>query len=93
MIEPVQADIVTSRLVVPVNRRFDLVIATNVFVYYSPFEQALAVLNVARLLRSGGLLLSNNDVPVLPPMKSSVGYLSVRLSDRQNDHVFSYQRE
>ena len=92
-ITPVQADIVTSRLVVPSDRLFDLVVATNVFVYYSPFEQALAATNVASLLASGGVLLSNNDLTMLPPMKSTVGYLAVRYSDRQNDHIFSYQRE
>jgi len=44
--------------------RFDLVIATNVLVYYDPFEQALAVTNMASMLRGGGLLLTNQPVPV-----------------------------
>jgi hypothetical protein len=44
--------------------RFDLVVATNVLVYYEPFEQALAVANMAWMLRSGGLLLANQPVPV-----------------------------
>jgi len=93
IIDPVHADIVTSRLVVPDDERFDLVIATNVFVYYAPFEQALAAANVAAMLRPGGVFLSNNDVPVIAPMKSSVGYLAVKYSDRQNDQIFSYQRQ
>jgi hypothetical protein len=39
--------------------RFDLVVATNVLVYYEPFEQALAVSNIATMLRTGGLLLGD----------------------------------
>ena len=93
IIDPVRADIVTSRLVVSDDDRFDLVIASNVFVYYAPFEQALAAANVAAMLRPGGILLSNNDIPVIAPMKSSVGYLTVKYSDRQNDQIFSYQRQ
>jgi hypothetical protein len=44
--------------------RFDLVVATNVLVYYEPFEQALAVNNMAGMLRAGGLLLTNQPVPL-----------------------------
>jgi hypothetical protein len=43
---------------------FDLAVATNVLVYYDPFEQALAVSNMASMLRGGGLLLTNQPVPV-----------------------------
>ena len=46
--------------------RFDLVIATNIFVYYDAFEQSLALANVATMLRPGGILLSNNVLPELP---------------------------
>jgi hypothetical protein len=44
--------------------QFDLAVATNVLVYYDPFEQALAVTNMASMLRSGGLLMTNQPVPV-----------------------------
>src|SRR6185503_4518666 len=42
---------------------FDLVIASNIFVYYDAIEQSLALANVAAMLRSGGLLLTNNSLP------------------------------
>lgn len=75
--------------------RFDLVIATNVLVYYSPFEQALAVANVAKILRPQGLLLSNNAVFPIPPMSSSAQFVTVAYSDRtrDGDTIFWYQRE
>jgi hypothetical protein len=47
-----------------VTNQFDLVVATNVLVYYDPFEQALAVSNMASMLRSRGLLMTNQPVPV-----------------------------
>ena len=71
---------------------FDLVVATNVFVYYDPARQAHAVANIARMLRAGGMLLSNTDVPPTTAMHSSVGHLAVPYSDRQIDHVFLYRR-
>ncbi len=92
-VTPQALDIVAERLVLDEAERFDLVVGTNVFVYYGPFEQGLAAANIAAMLRSGGVLLSNNDVPAPPPMKPTVGYLPVAYSDRQNDHVFSYQRQ
>jgi hypothetical protein len=39
--------------------RFDLMIATNVLVYYDAADQALALANIAAMLRPGGYLLTN----------------------------------
>lgn len=58
--------------------RFDLVIATNILLYYGVFEQALAAANIARMLRPGGLLLTNNQIFELPPIPiGGVGYTDV----------------
>jgi hypothetical protein len=46
------------------SRRFDLVVATNILVYYDAFEQALAAGNIASMMRDGGLLVTNQPVPV-----------------------------
>jgi chemotaxis methyl-accepting protein methylase len=40
-------------LELPATERFDLIIATNIFIYYDVFEQSLAMLNVERMLRPG----------------------------------------
>jgi chemotaxis methyl-accepting protein methylase len=56
------ANIVTERLD---GQSFDLVIATNVFIYYDVFEQALALSNVEAMLRPGGFLLANVSAPRL----------------------------
>jgi len=55
-------NIVTERLD---GEAFDLVIATNVFIYYDTLEQALAFANVAAMLKPGGFLLANVSAPRL----------------------------
>ena len=75
--------------------RFDLIIATNIFIYYDVFEQSLAMLNIERMLRPDGVLLSNNGLIELPFSRvRSIDYLTVAYSDRTDDgdHMIWYQR-
>jgi hypothetical protein len=95
-IQPRDVNIVLQRLAMPTpEERFDLVIATNVLIYYSVFEQSLAVANIAHMLRPGGVFLSNNLVAELPksPLTlvgfSDVVYTPTRLGDR----VLWYRRQ
>jgi hypothetical protein len=93
-ITPRDLNIVIERLEAHAdNERFDLVVATNVFVYYDTFQQALGVANIGRMLRAGGSLLSNQAVRPVPPMTSAVGHDRVVYSDRQFDHLFWYRRQ
>jgi len=94
-ITPVDLNIVLQRLDVPTEEGFDLIIATNILVYYDVFEQSLALANVERMLRPGGFLLSNNALLELPSSRMrSVGYLTTGYSDRPDDgdHIVWYQR-
>ncbi|HEY3045744.1 MAG TPA: hypothetical protein VGJ39_17070 [Vicinamibacterales bacterium] len=56
----VNLNIVTERLD---GEAFDLVIATNVFIYYDALEQALAMTNVEAMLKPGAFLLANIAAP------------------------------
>jgi hypothetical protein len=74
---------------------FDLIIATNVLVYYDVFEQSLALANVAKMLRPGGLFLSNDLVFELPatPM-NLLDFTDVVYTDVGNgDRFVWYQRQ
>ncbi len=74
---------------------YDLIVATNILVYYDLFEQCLALKNVERMLRPGGLLLSNNALLELPSSDvRSVGYLTTVYSSRADDgdHIVWYQK-
>jgi hypothetical protein len=86
MIRPLEASIVSDRIDLAERERFDLVVATNVLLYYDTFEQALALDAIAAMLRPGGVLLTNDAVLEVPeiPMRSQ-GYMNVAFSDRQGD--------
>jgi SAM-dependent methyltransferase len=86
MIQPLDASIVSDRIDLPARERFDLVLATNVLLYYDTFEQTLALDAIASMLRPGGVLLTNDAVLEVPeiPMRSQ-GYVSVAFSKRQGD--------
>lgn len=89
-------NIVLQHLNVETAEAFDIIIATNILVYYDTFEQGLAMANIEQMLRPGGLLLSNNALLELPVSKMhSVGYDSVVYSDREadGDHIVWYQRQ
>jgi hypothetical protein len=62
-IRPIDMNIVYQYLPVPRAGRFDVVIGTNIFLYYGAFEQSLAMRNVAAMLKPGGYLLSNDKLP------------------------------
>jgi hypothetical protein len=86
-ITPHDLNIVLQRLEPAGNEeRFDLVVATNLLVYYDVFERSLAFANVAHMLRSGGLFLANNSTPVvLPASMDAVGYSETIFSSQLND--------
>jgi len=46
--------------------RFDLMVATNIFIYYDAFERSLALENAGAMLKRGGLLLTNDRLPEVP---------------------------
>ena len=92
-VTPVDLNIVHQRMATP--QDFDLIIATNILVYYDVLEQSLALANIESMLRDGGFLLSNNALLELPVSKmKSVDYLTVVYSDRPDDgdHIVWYQR-
>ncbi len=94
LISPVDLNIVFQRSTQTEN--FDLIVATNILVYYDVFEQSLALSNIESLLRPGGVLLSNNALLELPVLKmKSVGYQTTVYSDRTDDgdHIVWYQRK
>lgn len=56
-------NIVLERLNMTETDRFDLIVATNIFIYYDAFERSLALENAGAMLKRGGLLLSNDSLP------------------------------
>ena len=85
-ITPIDLNIVLQRLTLPDAEKFDLVVGTNVFLYYNEFQQALAMANLGRMMRPGGVLLSNNALVELPTSHVRfVGQTTVAYSDRKDN--------
>jgi hypothetical protein len=61
-VTPIDMNIVVQTLTLPPDKRFDLIVGTNIFIYYGRLEQSLARANVAAILKPGGLLLSNQQL-------------------------------
>jgi hypothetical protein len=95
-VHPVDLDIVLQRVdCLNFSKRFDLVIATNILVYYGVFEQTLALSNIQAMLQPGGFLLSNNALLELPFSRiRSIGYRTTVYSEHldDGDHIVWYQR-
>lgn len=89
-------NIVAQTLDFPPGQGFDLMIATNVLVYYDRFQQALAMANIARMLNHGGILLANNVLPA--QHTGDIEYLGRRTtaftpSGAYGDDVVVYRRK
>jgi hypothetical protein len=82
----------------PVDQQFDLIIATNILLYYDVFEQSLAAANLAAMLRPGGLFLANSRIVELPgiPLQSAgqtdVIYMSLPGVGDSGDRITWYQK-
>ena len=75
--KPIDLDIILERLNLAEADRFDLVVATNIFVYYDAFEQALALENTGAMLKPGGLLLTNDRLPAIPGSSMQLAGITV----------------
>ena len=88
-------NIVFQHLPLPPEERFDLIIGTNIFLYYGAFEQSLARANVAAMLKSGGYLLSNDKLQDTVPsgleqvMSTEIPMTGVPVI---TDYIYCYRR-
>jgi len=76
--------------------KFDLVVATNILVYYDRFHQALAMASIAAMMNPGGVFLSNTVLPAQRP--AALEYLGRRsvsysISGKYGDDVVVYRRK
>ncbi len=61
--QPEDLNIVLERINLAEADRFDLMVGTNIFIYYDAFERSLALENAGAMLKHGGLLLTNDRLP------------------------------
>ena len=95
-IKPIDTNIVYQQLPLPPNKRFDLMIGTNIFIYYGKFEQSLARANIAATLKPGGFLLSNQQLEdAVPSGLEQVMVIDVPMTGPPviTDHIYCYRRK
>ena len=75
---------------------FDLIIGTNVFLYFNSFEQSLARVNMSLMLNPGGFVLSNDKLPGSFPAGLSDSLLTTQIVARNPDMtemMFTYEKK
>jgi hypothetical protein len=69
ILDGTEIDVVTDRL----DRRFDLVVVTNVFPYLADRDLLLAFTNIVSVMAPGGVLLHNEPRPILGEAAAALG--------------------
>jgi predicted TPR repeat methyltransferase len=91
---PADLNVVLQVPQLPPDRRFDLIIGTNIFLYYGSFEQALVRANLGNIIQPGGFLLSNNALPgTAPSLLTDSLQTQVTIRPGVVDRIFSYVRK
>jgi len=76
--------------------KFDLIIGTNIFIYYDAFEQSLARANLSAMLKPGGFVLSNDLLAdKVPSQLEEVNRTSIEVRSQPQivEHVYAYRRQ
>ncbi len=94
-VAPMDLNIVAQTVDFAEAQRFDLIVATNVLVYYDRFQQSVAMANIARLMNPGGIFLCNSVLPAQhDPQLAFLGRRTVNYSEARayGDDVVVYQK-
>jgi len=93
LMDPLRMNGVLQRAILGSNQQYDLVIATNILIYYGAFEQALGLANVESMLAPSGIFMTNDlsheyaGVRLRPAAVVRVDY-----SSNQEDQVHIFSR-
>ncbi|HTT17334.1 MAG TPA: hypothetical protein VMG82_00205 [Candidatus Sulfotelmatobacter sp.] len=91
---PLDIDIIVQHPVLAPHKGIDLIIGTNVFVYFDEFEQSLARLNMALMLNPGGFILSNDKLPGVADdgLSDSLQTTQIVARDPERiEYIFTYE--
>jgi hypothetical protein len=94
-VTPLDVNVVYQRLSWPSDCAYDLVIGTNIFLYYGAFEQSLARANLSAMLRPGGFVISNDKLAdKVPAGLTDVLEVPINMSEEPliQDIVVFYRR-
>jgi hypothetical protein len=93
-IVPIDMDVVYQIYDLPPDQRFDLVIGTNIFIYYGSLEQSLARNNLAGMIKPGGFLITDEALSDAAPTKLVDSLVtSVQMKPNDLERMFTYARQ
>jgi hypothetical protein len=91
---PEDMNIVFQTIQLPSDKQFDLVIGTNIFVYYAGLEQSLARANLGTMIKPGGFLISNESLPSKAPSKLADSLQTkVEVGQGDTEYMYTYARQ
>jgi hypothetical protein len=95
-VTPLDTNIIFQHLPPSPQQGYDLIIGTNIFVYFDSFEQSLARVNMSLMLNPGGFILSNDKLPGNVPAGLTDSLLTKQIVARNPDMtelMFSYEKK
>jgi len=93
-ITPEDMNVVFQTVPLAVDKQFDLIIGTNIFVYYDGFEQSLVRANLGTMIKPGGFLISNELLPAKAPSLLADGLRTeVKVSSNDTEYMYTYARQ
>ncbi len=93
-VTPVDMNVVFQTIPLPPDKQFDLVIGTNIFVYYGSLEQSLARANLGTMIKPGGFLITNEALAGGAPSKlaDALG-TTVVVAPSDTEYMYTYARQ
>lgn len=93
LMEPQPVNVVLQRMVLRPEQQYDLIVGTNVLIYYDGFEQSLALSNIDAMTAASGVFLTNDLSREYPGTRlRPTGIVRVDYSPKQADQVQIYSR-
>lgn len=93
-VTPEDMNVVFQTIPLPPEKQFDLVIGTNIFVYYDSFEQSLARANLATMIKPGGYLITNEALAGNAPTKLADSLRTkIVVTPSDTEYMYTYARQ
>ena len=93
-VTPEDMNVVFQTIPLPPEKQFDLVIGTNIFVYYDSFEQSLARANLATMIKPGGFLITNEALAGNAPTQLADSLQTkIQVSPTDTEYMYTYARQ
>jgi len=91
---PEDMNVVFQTIPLPPDKQFDLVIGTNIFVYYDSLQQSLARASLATMIKPGGFLITNEALAGNAPTKLADSLKTkIVVNPADTEYMYSYARE